>query len=109
MAISHAASGQVVDIYSGGSGLPSSKTCALFKAAELEVMRLVIPAGKAFPRHSVSGEITVQCLEGKIEFASQGTKQVLRAGQLLYLSGGVEHSLLALEDAAVLVTIVLHK
>ena len=109
MAISHAASGQVVDIHRGGSELPSSKTYALFKASELEVMRLVMPAGKTFPTHSVPGEITVQCLEGKIEFTSQGTKQVLRAGQLLYLSGGVEHSLLALEDASVLVTIVLRK
>ncbi len=109
MAIPHAASGQVVDIHSGGSQLPSSKTYALFKATELEVMRLVLPAGKAFPPHSVAGEITVQCLEGSIEFSSQGTKQILQAGQLLYLSGGIEHGLVALEDASALVTLVLRK
>ena len=109
MAIEHAASGQVVDIHSGGSQLPSSKTFALFKAKDLEVMRLVLPVGKAFPPHSVPGEITVQCLEGKIEFTAQGSTQVLRAGQLLYLTGGIEHGLVALEDSSVLVTIVLRK
>jgi hypothetical protein len=34
---------------------------------------------------------------------------VLRAGQLLFLSGGVQHSVLGLEDACVLLTVVLRK
>ena len=109
MAIPHAASGQVVDILSGGCHLPSARTFALFKSAELEVMRLVLPAGKSFPPHVVAGEITVQCLEGSIEFSSQGRCQVLHPGQLLHLSGGIEHGLVALEDASVLLTIVLRK
>jgi len=109
MAISHASSGQVVDVVSDGSQLSSPKTYALFKAAELEVIRLVLPVGKSFLPHSVPGEITIQCMEGKIEFAADGRTQILQAGQLLYLSGGITHSLVALEDASVLVTIVLHK
>jgi quercetin dioxygenase-like cupin family protein len=107
MALPHAAPGQVVDIL--GSKVPSAQTLALFKSNELEVMRLVLPAGKAVPSHQVVGEITVQCLEGKFEFTAEGHTQVMHAGQLLHLSGGAEHSLVALEDASALVTIVLRE
>ncbi len=104
MALPHTASGQVVDLL---GGQVSDKTFALFKTQQLEVMRLVLPAGKAVPLHRVAGEITVQCLQGRLQFTSEGRTQLMCAGQLLHLAGGVEHSLLALEDTSALVTIVL--
>jgi len=107
MALSHAALGQAVDLL--GSTVPSAQTLVLFKSRQLEVMRLVLPAGKAIPSHQVAGEITVQFLEGSFEFTAEGLTQVMRAGQLLHLAGGAEHGLVALEDACALVTIVLHK
>ncbi|MFL6628276.1 MAG: hypothetical protein ACJ8G1_17675, partial [Vitreoscilla sp.] len=82
MALPHASSGQIVDILSTDGTLPSPKSYALFKSNQLEVMRLVLPAGKAFPPHRVQGEITVQCLEGRLELDIGGGKQVLNAGQL---------------------------
>ena len=36
-----------------------------------------------------------------------GGSQVLRAGQLMFLSGSVPHGVVALEDASALLTIVL--
>mgnify|MGYP006195636767 CR=1 FL=1 len=68
---------------------------------------LRLPLGKAMPMHQVAGEITVQCLEGVIDFETPEGVQRLQTGQLLFLRGGVPHSLLAVEDASVLVTIVL--
>jgi quercetin dioxygenase-like cupin family protein len=56
----------------------------------------------------VPGEITVQCLEGSIDFETPGRKQRLQAGQLLFLHGGEPHALLGVDDASVLVTIVLN-
>ena len=109
MAIPHARSGQIVDILPGDGTLPSAKSFALFKSAQLEVMRVVLPAGKAFPPHRVAGEITVQCLEGRMAFSVDGASQDLRAGQLLHLEGGVLHGLVGIEDASALVTIVLCK
>jgi len=107
MAIPHAAPGQIVDIL--GSSVPSALTLALFKSSELEVMRLILPAGKAVPSHRVLGEITVQCLEGSFEITLEGRTQVMRAGQLVHLSGGAQHGFFALEDTSALVTIVLRK
>ena len=109
MALPHAHSGQLIDIGAFGDEFATARTTALFKTNEIEVMRLVLPAGKSMPAHKVPGEITVQCLEGKIEFAYDGGSTLLSAGQMLYLAGGVEHSLLGLEDASVLVTVVLRK
>jgi len=107
MAIPHARSGQIVDILPADGTLPSARSFALFKSTQLEVMRVVLPAGKAFPPHRVAGEITVQCLEGRIAFSIDGATQELRAGQLLHLEGGVLHGLVGIDDASALVTIVL--
>ena len=65
MAIEHAASGQLIDVFPLTDNLCESRTVALFKTGELEVMRLIVPAGKTVPSHDVKGEITVQCLKAR--------------------------------------------
>mgnify|MGYP000877878955 CR=1 FL=1 len=109
MAIPHALPGQAIDVQPLGARLAQEKTFALFKSADLEVMRLVLLAGKSLPPHSVPGEITVQCIEGSIEVTANNQAHVLRAGQLLYLSGGVVHGVTALADSSALVTVALRK
>lgn len=56
--------------------------------------------------HRVAGAITVQCLEGAIEFEAHGRQNFLRAGHLVYLEPQAMHALKALEDSSVLVTLV---
>ena len=107
MAILHAHPGQAIDIHPLGADLPNARSTALFKSAELEVMRIILLAGKTVPPHGVPGEITLQALEGSIEISYDNTVQRLEAGQLLFLPGGVVHSLRALVDASALLTIVL--
>lgn len=107
MAIPHARPGEPIDVLPLGSRLRGEKTVALFKAAHLEVLRLVLPAGKSLPPHQVAGEITLQCIEGRLDVTVGGRSQVLGAGQLLYLESQVVHGVTALDDASVLVTIAL--
>ena len=109
MAISHLAAGQTLSVLPFGSALANVRTTALFKSEQLEVIQLVLAAGKSFPPHKVAGEITIQCLEGSFEVTIEGAVQTLKASQLMYLSGGVQHGLTALEDASALVTIVLRR
>ncbi|MBV8035739.1 cupin domain-containing protein [Roseateles sp.] len=109
MAILHALPGQAVDVRPLGAGLAQEKTSALFKSEDLEVMRLVLPAGKSLPPHSVPGEITLQCIEGALLITAEGRSHALGAGQLLYLAGGVMHGVTAVEDASALVTIALRR
>jgi quercetin dioxygenase-like cupin family protein len=107
MAIPHATPGQLIDVQPLGSRLQGEKTTALFKSEHLEVIRLVLQAGKSFPPHSVAGEITVHCIEGQIDVTAHGQSHVLCAGQMLFLSGGVEHGVVAIQDSSALVTIAL--
>ena len=107
MAIPHAKSGEVIDIRPLGSALAHARTTTLAKTKTLEIIRLVIPSGKEIPGHQAHGEITVQCLEGRVALIVSSGTQELRAGQLLYLSGEESHSLRGIEDASLLLTIVL--
>jgi quercetin dioxygenase-like cupin family protein len=109
MAIPHARPGQPIDVLPLGSRLAQQRTVALFKSDDLEVMRLVLPAGKSLPPHKVPGEITIQCIEGSIDVTVDGGSHVLRAGQMLYLEGDVVHGVTALQDASALVTVVVRK
>jgi len=109
MAIAHAASGQIVDVLPLGNQLCESRNFALFKTEELEVMRLVMPAGKTMPSHWVKGELTIYCVEGEVDLAARGHSQRMKAGQLVWLEGGVDHALTAVQDSSLLLTIVLRK
>lgn len=105
MAIPHAAAGQIVDVRPLGDSLAKSVTTTLVKSEHLEVIRLVVPAGKEIPPHQVAGEITVQCLEGEVEIQTGGKSQVLSAGHLLYVRGNESHALKGIQNSSVLVTI----
>ncbi len=107
MALTHARPGQPVDVRPFGSELSRRQSHALFKSDQLEVIRLVLPAGRSIPAHELTGEITLQCLEGRIEVSCDGTVTELAAGQLLYLPGQSERALRAVADASALLTIVL--
>jgi quercetin dioxygenase-like cupin family protein len=104
MSISHAKPNEVV-LLPLRNDLGSSKTTTLVKTDDLELIRLVLPAGKEIPMHQANGEITVQCLEGRITFTAESKTQELTPGQLLYLRTGEPHALTAIEDSSVLVTL----
>ncbi|HBP32091.1 cupin domain-containing protein [Advenella sp. FME57] len=107
MALHHALSGELIDIRPLEEELKTTVTKTLYKSDRLEVFRMIILEGRATPAHHVSGEITVQCLEGTIEFITGETTQLMRKGDLICLAGNVNHAVKALEDASVLVTILL--
>ena len=109
MAIPHARPGQAIEVQPLGSRLAHEKTVALFKSEDLEVMRLVLLAGKSLPPHKVPGETTVHCIEGSIDVTAENHSHVLLAGQLLYLAGGVTHGVTAIQDSSALVTVALRK
>ncbi|MCR4345944.1 MAG: cupin domain-containing protein [Sulfuricaulis sp.] len=109
MALHHAASGEIVDIRPLGKKLKEAISVTLVKTPHLQVFRYILLKSNEFAEHKVHGEITVQCLEGVVEFTSQGRKQMLRAGEFVYLAGGDQHALKGMEDASVLVTIVSNK
>lgn len=109
MATHHAVPGEIVDLGSWANDLPNEKTKVIIKTHEMELARLVIPKGKEFPSHQVPGPIVVHCVQGKIELTAMGRMQELHCGQLLYLMPGEPHSLKAVEDAVILLTVFLYR
>jgi quercetin dioxygenase-like cupin family protein len=108
MGIPHANSGEVVSL-SLGERLASSVTTVLVKTEDLEIIRLVVLAGKEIATHKARGEVTVQCLEGRVAILVGGKTQELVAGQLLYLQAGQPHAVKAIENSSLLLTLLLLK
>lgn len=109
MAIPHALPAQAIDVQPLGPRLASEKSVALFKSDDLEVIRMVLTAGKRMPEHRVAGSIVLHCLEGRLQVEVERQAHALRAGQLLHLPGNVPHAVCALEDSSALLTLVVRR
>src|SRR5260221_7713983 len=105
----HAKPGEVVHVRPSGSALAPAQTKTLVRTEQVEVIRLVVPAGKEIPEHKAKGEVVVHCLEGRVAFTAHGKTQNLEVGKLLYLPTGEPHSVKGSENASLLLTILLPK
>lgn len=107
MALQHASSGQVFALQRSGEDGSQFSSIALAKTDDVELIRLVLPAGKTMPEHWVKGEITLQCLSGEIAVDAHGRTATLHGGEMLYLAGATPHALTAVTDSVALLTILL--
>ncbi len=108
MAIPHASPAEVIDIRPLGSQLHGAETTTLIKTHAVEVIRMILAAGKDVPPHALRREVLLQCLEGRVEVRTDDGNPMLEAGHMLYFAGNQVHGLRAVTDASVLVTILLH-
>lgn len=99
--------GNVFEIAADSLPAGEAKTAMLLKTDGTEVIRLVVPAGKNIPRHTAPGELIVHCIRGRVGFESMGRLQEIAAGQLLYLPSHEPHAVQGIEDAVLLLTVVL--
>ena len=107
MALPHFKPGEVMDVRPLGDGLSKARTSTLVKTDELEVLRLILPAGKRIGTHSAPGEVLIQCLEGQVELNLTDGPRELTAGSLVYLPPAEPHSVRADADSSLLVTLLL--
>lgn len=108
MSTGHVGAGEVINLQSL-DGRPDDATLALVKTEHMEVIRMVLPRGKDIMEHSVDGEISVQCIKGRVLFQLDNNAQELTEGDWLYLKGKQKHALYAKRDAVLLVTILFTK
>ncbi|MBK9134682.1 MAG: cupin domain-containing protein [Betaproteobacteria bacterium] len=107
MAQPHARPGVPFSVAALAGGEGGGRTTALIKGRQVEVVHLVLPAGKRLREHSAPGEVTVYVLAGEVDFGVPGAVHRLRAGDFIHLDAGEPHSLLAISDFSALVTIAL--
>lgn len=110
MATHHANPGEIVDLKTWADDQPGARTKTIVKSDKMELIRMQLPSGKEIPNHNVpNGSIIVHCIRGTVEFTAMGAMQELEPGQLLHLVQGEPHSLVAIEDAVILLTIIFKK
>jgi quercetin dioxygenase-like cupin family protein len=105
MALTHSQSGTVINVRPLGTDLHDTTTHTILKAAQLELIRIVLLAGKEMREHKFPGEITVQCIEGLIELRAIEKVLELIPGNLVHLQGNELHALKAIKDSSILLTI----
>lgn len=84
----------------------SNRKVPLLKTPEMEVAQFIIPAGGAIPTYEAQGEIILHCVGGRVVVSFDQVEHTLSAGQLLYLSVRAPFSIVALETASLISTIV---
>jgi quercetin dioxygenase-like cupin family protein len=103
MALHHLQAGEKVRLASPRSAA-GAKRSALVKTDAFEAVQLLLRAGEDIAPHAAPGYATIHCLEGRI-ILDTDERIELAAGDWLYLGRGERHSVTALEDSSLLVTI----
>lgn len=98
--------GKLIEIRPAEANLAVSETATLLKTDDLEMIRLVVPAGQNVPTHEFRGQIVVQCMAGRVSVRAMEVTQELRANQLLHYRANEPISVHGVENAVLLVTIV---
>ncbi|HEV7223730.1 MAG TPA: cupin [Pirellulales bacterium] len=101
--------GQIVFLHPLTASGERSRLTTLVKTSQVEVVQLIVPAGRDVPTHEAQGELVVHCLEGDVSFTALGNTYALKSGQLLHLLIDEPFSIRAMEDSSLLVTIVAAK
>ena len=87
-----------------GAEIGQAKSATLLETNQLQLIRLVVPAGKEIPPHRVPTEVIVHVVEGQVNFQHDGQETELRAGDVMFLCPEELHSLRGIQDSTVLVT-----
>lgn len=96
---------ELIDIRPLLAKITTVKTANLIATDELMVKRVILLAGQTIPKHHVAGDATIYCIEGIVDFTAADKTFQLSKGDLYLLKGGIEHSLLGVQNASILVTI----
>lgn len=106
MALHHAVSGEIIDLFDPKQNVADDVSTALFRTDDIEVIRRVLQPGQSVPRHEIKGDMTMQCLSGKFKLTAHGKTQFVIPGQLVYVAACEPYAMEGDEESVVLMTIV---
>lgn len=81
----------------------------IFKSETMRIVLMALHAKGELKPHKANGIISVQVLEGKMNFITEEQTAVLEKGQMIALQENITHSVLALTDTYFLLTLVMNK
>ncbi len=77
----------------------------VFKTNGLSIVLIALHQNAEMPKHKANGLISIQVLEGALQFSTNDETMLLKAGQLVALHSAIEHSILAIQETVFLFTI----
>ena len=77
----------------------------IFKTSGMRIVLVAMHAHAEMQTHTTDGNLSVQVLEGIIQFKTPDASLVINKGQLVTLHGGIAHSVLASEESVFMLTI----
>jgi quercetin dioxygenase-like cupin family protein len=77
----------------------------VFKTDGMRIVLIALHKDAEMTKHRAAGIISLQVMEGKIQFTSNEQSVELGRGQMLALHKGLSHSVLATEDTLFLLTL----
>jgi quercetin dioxygenase-like cupin family protein len=77
----------------------------LFKSETMRIVLMGLHKNATLKPHKANGVISVQVLEGKIEFSAESKCVMLEKGQMIALQAHIMHSVVALSESFFLLTL----
>ena len=77
----------------------------LVEQGPLRITLVALTPGTALQPHHVAGPVSIQTIRGTLRITTDAGEDDLPAGDLVTLGAGVSHSVLALDDCAMLITV----
>jgi quercetin dioxygenase-like cupin family protein len=78
---------------------------SLVKGDGINVALMMLKKGARLQEHHTRAPITVQVIEGRINFVAKGKTQLATAGMIVALDRGIAHSVEALEESSLVLTV----
>jgi quercetin dioxygenase-like cupin family protein len=78
---------------------------SLVKGDGINVALVMLKKGAKLQEHHTRAPITVYVIEGKINFVAKGRSQIAAAGTIVALDRAIEHSVEAVEESAIVLTV----
>jgi quercetin dioxygenase-like cupin family protein len=78
---------------------------SLVKGDGINVALMLLKAGAKLQEHHTRAPITLQVIDGRINFVANGKAQAVTSGMLVALDRAIEHSVEALEESAIVLTV----
>lgn len=100
---------EIINVIPRDLAISDLKKGVLASSDSLKAVRLPLTAGEVVAEHKAMGDIAVVCLAGHVDFNVGETTHHLEPGDLVCLTAGTLHSVNAVLDSVLLVTLCLRE
>lgn len=81
------------------------QTKVLLETSFSKEIQILLPAGQVMREHKTPFPILIHLLEGSIDLGVEGKNHPMKAGNIIFLEGGILHDLSAKENAIIRLTL----